>query len=113
MITTLVAPAARRGGTADAPSGEVPLARGLNAPSSGVRLARGLLHAHHPHPCSRARASNALTSQDARHDPDTPGNHAPTLFHRLPEEGHPRHCVTLCDKAGVSPVTLCHLLLYS
>jgi hypothetical protein len=41
-ITTLVAPAARQGGTADAPSGEVRLARGLNAPTSRVRLARGL-----------------------------------------------------------------------
>jgi hypothetical protein len=42
MITTLVAPAARRGGTADAPSGEARLARGLNAPSGGDRLAREL-----------------------------------------------------------------------
>jgi hypothetical protein len=36
------APTARQGGTADAPSGEVHLARGLNAPSGEVRLARGL-----------------------------------------------------------------------
>jgi hypothetical protein len=41
-ITTLVAPAARQGGTADAPAGGVRLARGLDAPTSGVRLARGL-----------------------------------------------------------------------
>jgi 3,4-dihydroxy-2-butanone 4-phosphate synthase len=34
------------------------------------------------------------------------------LFHRLPRQGHPRHCVTLCGEAGVSPVTLCCLLLY-
>jgi hypothetical protein len=52
---TLMAPAARQGGTAgrplsevcltrglDAPLGEFRLARGLNAPSGGVRLARGL-----------------------------------------------------------------------
>jgi hypothetical protein len=42
MITTQVAPTARQGGTADASSGEVRLARGLNAPTSRVRLARGL-----------------------------------------------------------------------
>jgi hypothetical protein len=42
MITTLLAPAARQGSTADAPSGEVRLARGLNAPTSRVHLARGL-----------------------------------------------------------------------
>jgi hypothetical protein len=54
-VTTLVAPAARQGGTAErpsskvrlaqglhAPSGEVRLARSLNSPSGGVRLARGL-----------------------------------------------------------------------
>jgi hypothetical protein len=41
-ITTLVAPAARQGGTADTPSGGVRLARGLDAPTSGVRLAGGL-----------------------------------------------------------------------
>jgi hypothetical protein len=54
-ITTLVAPAARQGGTTHAPSGGVRLARGLdtpsgelhlarggNTPSGGVRLARGL-----------------------------------------------------------------------
>jgi hypothetical protein len=34
------------------------------------------------------------------------------LFHRLPGEGHPRHCVALCDEAGVSPVTLRGILLY-
>jgi hypothetical protein len=37
-----MAPAARQGGTTNAPSGEVRLARGLNAPSGEVRLARGL-----------------------------------------------------------------------
>jgi hypothetical protein len=61
---TLVAPAARQGGTAgrpssearlvrglDAPSGEFRLARGLNAPSGGVRLARRL------NPTPRARSA--------------------------------------------------------
>jgi hypothetical protein len=41
-ITTLVAPAARKGGTTNAPLGEVRLARGLDVPSSGVCLVRGL-----------------------------------------------------------------------
>jgi hypothetical protein len=135
-----VAPAARQGSTVDAPAGEVRLARGLNAPSgearldrglntslcevrlarglnapSGeVRLARGHLHARCPRSCPRLRAFNALTPQDARHDPDpdTPGNQAPVLFHRLPGEGHPRPCVALCDEAAVSPVTPRRLLLY-
>jgi hypothetical protein len=111
-MMTLAAPAARQGGTAKRPSGGVRLARGLNAPSGEVRLARGYLHARRPLSCSRARAFNALTPQDARHDPDTPWNHAPALFHRFLGEGHPRHCVTLCGEAGVSPVTLCRLLLY-
>jgi hypothetical protein len=39
---TLVAPAARQGGTAGRPSSEVRLARGLDAPSGEFRLARGL-----------------------------------------------------------------------
>jgi hypothetical protein len=150
-ITTLVAPAARQGGTTnapsggvrlargldaptsgvrlvrglDAPSGEVRLARGLNTPSSEVRLARGLnapsartaslegtcTHVVHA-PASRVRAFNALTPQDARHDPDTLGNHVPALFHLLPREGHPCHCVALCDEASVSSVTLCRLPPY-
>jgi hypothetical protein len=63
--TTLVAPAARQGGTPerpsskfhlarglDAPSGEFRLARGLNTPSGGVRLARGL------NPTPRARSAS-------------------------------------------------------
>jgi hypothetical protein len=115
-ITTLVAPAARQGGTADdpsgrirlargldaptsrtrlarrlnAPSGEVPLARGFHAPSGEVRLARGHLHARRTRSCPRVWAFNALTPQDARHDPNTPGNRVPALFHRLPRGGHPR-----------------------
>jgi hypothetical protein len=152
-ITTLVALAARQGGTADtpsgrvrfargldaptsgvrlagglnAPSGEVRLARGLNAPSGEVRLARGL---NTPPPARTASLEgtcthvvpapapvyghliNALTPQDARHDPDTPGNRTLVLFHRLPGEGHPRHCAALCDEAGVSPVTLRRLPPY-
>jgi hypothetical protein len=115
MITTLVAPAARQGGTADAPSGEVCLARGLNTPSGEVRLARelnapsgklclarglntpsgklrlarGHLRAHRPRSYPRLRAFNALTPQGARHDPDTHENHAPALFHRLPGKAIP------------------------
>jgi hypothetical protein len=146
-----VAPAARQGGTTnapsggvrlaqgldtptggvrlarglDVPSGEVRLARGLHAPSGGVRLARGLnapldedrlarghLHARRPRPCPRVWAFNALTPQDARHDPDTPGNRVPALFHQLPGEDHPCRCVALCDEAGVSSVTLCRLPPY-
>jgi hypothetical protein len=136
-ITTLVAPAARQGGTADAPSSGVRLARGIDAPTSGARLARGLnapsgevrltrgLNApsaktaplegtrmHVVHALAPVRAFNALTPQDARHDPDTPGNRVPALFHRLPGGGHPRHCVALCDEARVSSATLCRLPPY-
>jgi hypothetical protein len=123
--TTLVAPTAYQGGTAErpsskvrlarglrAPSGEVRLARGLNTHSGEVRLARGHLHAHCPRSCPRVRAFNALTLQDTCHDPDTPGNHVPALFHRLLGGGHPRRCVALCDEAGVSSVTLCRLPPY-
>jgi hypothetical protein len=88
-ITTLEAPAARQGGMADAPSGEVCLARGLNAPSGELRLARGHLRARRPRSYPRLRAFNALTPQDARHDPNTPGNHAPALFHQLPGKAIP------------------------
>jgi hypothetical protein len=163
-ITTLVAPAARQGGTTNAPSGGVRLARGLDAPTSGVRLVRGLdapsgevrlarglkrplgrgpprsraqhplgevrlarglnapsgevrlarghLHAHRPCSCPCVRAFNALTPRDAHHDPDAPENRVPALFHQLPREGHPRHCVALCGEAGVSRVTLCRLPPY-
>jgi hypothetical protein len=149
--TTLVAPVARQGGTADDPSGGVRLARGLAAPTKrnpprsrpqrplrrGLprsrarsslgrgpprsraqhplgedRLARGHLYARRPRSCPRVRAFNAPTPQDARHDPDTPGNRVPVLFHRLPGGRHPRRCVALCDEAGVSPVTLRRLPPY-
>jgi hypothetical protein len=83
-----VTPAARQGGTAGRPSGEVRLARGLDAPSGEVRLARGHPHARYPRSCPRVRAFNALTPQDAHHDSDTPGNHAPVLFRQLPR-GNP------------------------
>jgi hypothetical protein len=94
------------------PSGEVRLARGFNTPSGKVLLARGHLHARRPRSCPCVRAFNAQTQQDARHDPNTPGNHVPTLFHQLPGEGHPHHCIALCDEAGVNPVTLCRLPPY-
>jgi hypothetical protein len=96
----------------NAPLGRVRLARGLNAPSGGVRLARGHLHARRPCSCPRVRAFNALTPQDACHDPDTLGNRVPALFHQLPGGGHPRRCLALCDEASVSPVTLCRLPPY-
>jgi hypothetical protein len=133
-----VAPTARQGGTTDDPSGGVRLARGLGAPTSAVRLARGLnapsgevrlarglkapsgevrlalghLHTWRPRSCPHVRAFNALTLQDARHDPYMPGNRVPALFHRIPGGGHPRHCIALCDEAGVSPVILRHLPPY-
>jgi hypothetical protein len=43
---------------------------------------------------------------------DTPGNHAPTLFRQPSRRGRPRHCTTLCGKAGVSSVILCYPLSY-
>jgi hypothetical protein len=85
---------------------------GSTPPSGEVRLARGHLHARCPRSYPRVRAFNALTPQDTRHDPDTPGNRVPALFHRLPGGGHPRRCVALCDEARVSSVTLCHLPPY-
>jgi hypothetical protein len=66
------------------PLGRVRPARGLNTPSGEDHLARGHLHARRPCTCPRVRAFNAPTPQDARHDPDTPGNRVPALFHRLP-----------------------------
>jgi hypothetical protein len=43
-------------------------------------------------------------------DPLTPpGNPAPALFRQPPALcGHLRHCTTLCSKASVNSVTLCH-----
>jgi hypothetical protein len=94
-----------------------PLGRGpprsrAQCPLGEDRLARGHLHARRPRSCPLVRAFNALTPQEARHDPDTAGNRVPALFHQLSGEGHPRHCVALCDEAGVSPVTLCRLPPY-
>jgi hypothetical protein len=135
--TTLVARAAHQGGTTERPSskvrlapgqrtplGGVRLARGLNTPSGGVCLARGLsapragsvllegIYTHVVHAPAPVRAFNALTPQDARHDPGTPGNRVPALFHQLPGGGHPRRCVALCGKAGVSSVAPCRLPPY-
>jgi hypothetical protein len=68
-------------------------------PSGEVRLAQGHLHARRPRSCPRVRAFNALTPQDARHDPGTLGNRVPA-----------RHCVALCgrprDTAPPTPVRL-------
>jgi hypothetical protein len=69
-------------------SSKVRLARGLSTPSGGVRLARGHPHTRCPRSCPRVRAFNALTPQDARHNSDTPRNHAPVLFRQLPR-GNP------------------------
>jgi hypothetical protein len=93
------------------PSGVVRLARGLNAPSTRTTSHEGIC-THVVHAPAPVQAFNALTPQDVRHGPNTPGNHVLTLFHQLPGEGHPRYCVALCDEAGVSPVTLCHLPPY-
>jgi hypothetical protein len=97
--------------------GSTPLWRGpprsrAQRPLGEDRLARGHLHARRPRSCPHVQAFNALTPQDVRHDPDTPGHHTPVLFHRLPGEGHPRHCVALYDEAGVSLVTLRRLPPY-
>jgi hypothetical protein len=106
------------------PSRRVRLARGLSAPSGGVRLARGLntpsartvslegTCTHVVRAPAPVRAFYALTPQDARHDPDTPENRVPALFHRLPGGGYPRHYVALCDEARVSSATLCRLPQY-
>jgi hypothetical protein len=121
----------------DAPSGEFRLARRLNTPSGGVRLAQGLtplgqgpprsraqrplgedrldrghLHERCSRSCPRVWVFNALTPLDACHDPDTPENCVPVLFHQLPGGGHPLRCVTLCDEAGVSSAMLCRLPPY-
>jgi hypothetical protein len=117
-----------------APSSKVCLARGLTTPWSEVRLARGLTHPRagsaslegprllertpprsripHEHTCSRTRvrAFNALTRQSC----------ATTRLGITPRRctanslggAHPRYCGGLCDKAGVSSVTLCRPLLY-
>jgi hypothetical protein len=59
--TTLVAPAACQGGTAECPSSKVRLARGLRAPSGEVRLTRGLNT-----PSGEVRSLEALTIVDPR-----------------------------------------------
>jgi hypothetical protein len=42
-----------------------------------------------------------------------PGNPTPALFRQPPALcGHPRHYTTLCGKASVNSVTLCHPLQY-
>jgi hypothetical protein len=94
------------------PLGQGPPRSRAQRPLGEDRLAPGDLHARCPHSCPRVWAFNALTPRDARHDPGTPGNRVPVLFHQLPMGGHPRRFVTLCGKAGVSSVTLCHLPPY-
>jgi hypothetical protein len=60
-ITTLVAPAACQGGTADAPSGEVRLARALNAP-----LGRGPPRSRAQRPLGEDRLARGLNAPSAR-----------------------------------------------
>jgi hypothetical protein len=84
---------------------------GSTAPQAGSASLEGTC-THVARAPAPVRAFNDLTPQDARHDPDTPGNRVPALFHRLPGGGHPRRCSALCDEAGVSPVTLRHLPPY-
>jgi hypothetical protein len=66
------------------PLGQGPPRSRAQRPIGEDRLARGHLHARCPRFCPRVRAFNALTPQDARHDPDTPGNRVSVLFHELP-----------------------------
>jgi hypothetical protein len=96
MITTLVVPAARQGGAADAPSGEVRLARGLNTPSGRVRLAR-----EPDAPSGRVRLARGLNAPSAKtaslegtctHDVPAP---APMYGHLM--LSHPRtHATPRC-----------------
>jgi hypothetical protein len=97
---------------AQRPLGRGPPRSRAQRPLDEDRLARGHPHARRPRSCPRVRSFNALTPQDVHHDPDTPGNRVPALFHQLPEGGYPRRCLALCDEAGVSPVTLRRLPPY-
>jgi hypothetical protein len=99
-------------GSTPPPLGQGPPRSRAQHPLGEDRLTRGHLHARRPRSCPRVQAFNALTPQDARHNPGTPGNRVPALFHQLPGGGHPHRCVTLCDEAGVSSVTLCRLPPY-
>jgi hypothetical protein len=60
-------------------------------------------------------AGARVKSESSPHRPsDTAWESYPALFHRpLTLCGHPRHCTTLCGKASVNSLTLCHLLPYS
>jgi hypothetical protein len=103
---TLVAPAARQGGTAerpssevrlarglDAPSGEFRLARGPNAPSGGDRLTRGL------NPTPRARSASLEGSTPPRRGPSR--SRAPA--HTLPALLPPCTGILCSDIAGCTP----------
>jgi hypothetical protein len=123
MITTLVAPAACQGGAADAPSGKVCLAWGLNTPSGRVRLARGLnapsgrvrLAREPDAPSGRVRLARGLNAPSARttslegtcmHDVPAP---APVYEHLM--LWHPRMYATprccFTDSLGKATPPLC------
>jgi hypothetical protein len=57
----------------------------------------------------RVRAFNAPTPQDAHHDSDTPGNHAPVLFCQLPR-GNPSP--PLCSTVRQGRCQLCDCAAY-
>jgi hypothetical protein len=93
---------------------------GWTPPRVRFRLARGSHGLAAPVPAPPTGAFNVLTHACAqvkdesapRRSSDTPGNHIPALFRRPSRWSHPRHCTTLCGKAAVSSVTLCHPLSY-
>jgi hypothetical protein len=121
-----VAPAARQGGTADAPSGEVRLARGLNAPSgrvclarepnapSGeVRLVRGIYA-----PSGQVRLARGLNAPSGLVEPSntfsmTTQGYVVTSGQRERSSpslsalcGHPRHCSATLGTMTTSPMLL-------
>jgi hypothetical protein len=97
-----VAPAACRGGMADTPSGEVCLARGLNAPSGEVHLARELNA-----PSGEVRLARGLNAPSARtaslegtctHVVPAP---APVYGHLM--LWHHRTCTATLTRLGITP----------
>jgi hypothetical protein len=117
----------------DAPSGGIPprsragrslgqdsaLLEGRTPPRVEFRLARCSRGLAAPAPTPPTGAFNVMTQCRRPSQrrilvmPLTPpGNHILALFRQPSWSGHPRHCATLCGKAGVSSVTLCRPLSY-